>query len=291
MPTFLELSDVSIGFGPPNNRSEVLSQVNLKVEENEFVAIIGFSGSGKSTLISLLAGLQKPDKGGVLMKGREVTEPGPDRGIMFQNYSLLPWLTVFGNIELAVSKAFPKYSKAQRREHVERYIEMVNLTPAKEKRPSELSGGMRQRVSLARTLSLQPEVLLLDEPLSALDALTRSNIQDEIIRIWEEDRRTVVMITNDVDEAVLMADRIIPLTMGPKATLADEFKVNLARPRDRTTLNHDQTYIQLRNQITHFMISLNKEASELRVDQKITMPDIEPIDFTANARRSRGRVA
>lgn len=291
MSTFLELSDVSIGFGPPNNRTEVLSKVNLKVEENEFVAIIGFSGSGKSTLMSLLSGLQQPDTGGVLMKGREVTEPGPDRGIMFQNYSLLPWLTVFGNIELAVSKAFPKYNKAQRREHVERYIEMVNLLPAMEKRPSELSGGMRQRVSLARTLSLQPEVLLLDEPLSALDALTRSNIQDEIIRIWEEDRRTVVMITNDVDEAVLMADRIVPLTMGPKATLADEFVVDLQRPRDRTTLNSNPDYIRLRNEITHFMIGLNKEAADLRTDQKIEMPDIEPIDFTAGSRRKRGKVA
>lgn len=285
---FLELSDVSIGFGSPSARTEVLSRVNLKVEENEFVAIIGFSGSGKSTLISLLAGLQKPDMGAVLMKGREIDEPGPDRGIMFQNYSLLPWLSVFGNIELAVGQAFKNYSRAERRAHVERYIEMVNLTPAREKLPRELSGGMRQRVSLARTLALQPEVLLLDEPLSALDALTRANIQDEIVRIWEEDRRTVVMITNDVDEAVLMADRIIPLTMGPSATLADEFVVGLERPRDRTTLNSNPSYITLRNEITHFMIGLNKDAHALRTDRKLEMPDLEPIDFTTS-RRDRAR--
>lgn len=289
MTPFLELSEVSVGFGPSNNRTEVLSKLNLKVRENEFVAIIGFSGSGKSTLISLLAGLQKPDTGAVLMKGREVDGPGPNRGIMFQNYSLLPWLSVYGNIELAVKKVFPRYSRAQRREHTERYIEMVNLTPARDKKPGELSGGMRQRVSLARTLAMQPEVLLLDEPLSALDALTRSNLQDEITRIWEEDKRTVVMITNDVDEAVLLADRIVPLTMGPRATLAEEFAVTLDRPRDRTTLNHNPAYITLRNRITHFMTALNKEAAALRVDRKLSMPEIEPIDFTAPRQEQRAR--
>lgn len=287
--SFLELSDVSLGFGPPTNRTEVLSHVNLKVKENEFVAIIGFSGSGKSTLISLLAGLQQPDRGGILMKGKEVTEPGPERGIMFQNYSLLPWLSVYGNIELAVKKVFPQFSRAQRKEHVEHYIEMVSLTPAREKKPSELSGGMRQRVSLARTLSMRPEVLLLDEPLSALDALTRANLQDELVRIWEEDKRTVVMITNDVDEAVLLADRIVPLTMGPKATLAEGFPVTLERPRDRTTLNHNPEFKVLRNKITNFMIGLNREAAELRVDERREMPEITPIDFRVGKRSSEER--
>ncbi|MGE9297370.1 MAG: ABC transporter ATP-binding protein [Puniceicoccales bacterium] len=279
--SFLKMENVSVGFGPEGFRTEVLRDVNLTVEENEFIAVVGFSGSGKSTLVSLLAGLQKPDAGQILLKSKKVTKPGPHLGIVFQNYSLLPWLSVYGNIELAVKQVFPEHSRAQRKEHVERYIEMVSLTPARDKKPSELSGGMRQRVSLARTLSIQPEVLLIDEPLSALDALTRANLQDELIRIWEEDKRTVVLITNDVDEAVLLADRIVPLTVGPQATLADDFAVTLPRPRNRTTLNTDPRFKKLRNEIVHFMTSMNKEAKMLRVNQSIEMPDIKPIDFSA----------
>ena len=211
---FLEIKNASVGFGSYSDRYEVLDNINLAVEENEFVAIIGFSGSGKSTLMSLLAGLVAPDQGEVLLDGEPCGEPGPDRGIVFQNYSLLPWLSVYGNIELAVRQVFPDMTAADRLTHIQRYIDMVSLTGAEWKKPHELSGGMRQRLSLARTLSMQPRILLLDEPLSALDALTRSLLQDEIIRIWEEDKRTVLMITNDVDEAVLMADRIIPLTPG-----------------------------------------------------------------------------
>lgn len=283
---FLEMDNVSIGFGPTTNRTEVLTDVNLSVEENEFVAVIGFSGSGKSTLMSLLAGLQKPDKGQVRLHGSVVEKPGPRLGIMFQNYSLLPWLSVFGNIELAVQQVFPKFSKQQTREHVERYIEMVSLTPAIEKKPHELSGGMRQRVSLARTLAMQPEVLLLDEPLSALDALTRGVLQDEIVRIWEEDKRTVVMITNDVDEATLMADRIIPLTIGPQATLAKEFPVTLERPRDRANLNKNPEFMKLKNSLTRFMVGMNQESKELNLDNTIQMPDIQPYDFSPPKRRS-----
>ncbi|MGF1450980.1 MAG: ABC transporter ATP-binding protein [Opitutales bacterium] len=289
--SFLELEDVSVGFGPPTNRTEVLRDVNLSVEQNEFVAVIGFSGSGKSTLVSLLAGLLSPGCGDVRIGGETVREPGPDKGIVFQNYSLLPWLSVFDNVALAVKQAFPKMSRAQRKAHTERYIEMVNLTPALEKRPHELSGGMRQRVSLARTLSMQPEVLLLDEPLSALDALTRANLQDEIIRIWEEDKRTVVLITNDVDEAVLMADRIIPLTMGPEATLAAEFSNPLERPRDRTTLNHNPVYKVLRNRITGFLLELNEEAKALRVDRRVSMPNVTPIDFSLPRQERRAKLA
>jgi len=278
---FLELNNVSVGFGPPTSRTEVLAEVNLSVEENEFAAIIGFSGSGKSTLMSLLSGLLKPDTGEVRLKGKPIGVPGPHLGIMFQNYSLLPWLSVHGNISLAVKQVFPKFSKTELNEHVDRYIDMVSLTPASWKKPHELSGGMRQRVSLARTLAMQPEILLLDEPLSALDALTRAVLQDEIIRIWEEDKRTVVMITNDVDEATLMADRIVPLTMGPKATLADSFPVTLERPRDRATLNVNPAFKKLKMEVTDFMLDMNKEAKELRVDSSVRMPDIKPIDFTA----------
>ncbi len=278
---YLELENVSIGFGPPTSRTEVLQNINLSVAENEFVAVIGFSGSGKSTLMSLLSGLQKPDVGEVRLQGQRITSPGPHLGMMFQNYSLLPWLSVYGNIELAVKQVFRKFSKKQLKEHVDRYIEMVSLTPASWKKPHELSGGMRQRVSLARTLAMQPEVLVLDEPLSALDALTRAVLQDEIIRIWEEDKRTVVMITNDVDEALLMADRIVPLTMGPKATLADDFPVTLERPRDRATLNINPEFKKLKMDVTNFMIGMNKEAKELRVDTNVKMPDIKPTHFHA----------
>ena len=278
---YLEMKDVSIGYGPAGSRTEVLSNVNLAVEENEFVAVIGFSGSGKSTLISMLAGLQTPDQGEITWHGDRIREPSPKLGIMFQNYSLLPWLTVFGNIELAVKQVYPQYSKAERKEHVERYVDMVNLTPALEKRPSELSGGMRQRVSLARTLSMQPDILLLDEPLSALDALTRATLKDEITRIWNEDKRTVVLITNDVDEALLLADRVYPLTMGPKATLAPAFDIDIARPRDRAAMNSDPRFVELKRDITQYLINLNKEAKELRVSSGIEMPDIAPVEFTA----------
>ncbi|MCG8526550.1 MAG: ABC transporter ATP-binding protein [Opitutales bacterium] len=277
----IQLENVSVGFGPESDRTEVLTDVNLRVMENEFVSIIGFSGSGKSTLIGLLSGLVKPDTGAVFCKGREATEPGPDRGVMFQNYSLLPWLTVYGNIELASKQVFPNLSKAELKEHVEHYIEMVNLTPAIEKKPHELSGGMRQRVSLARTLSIKPDIMLLDEPLSALDALTRANLQDEIIRIWEEDKKTVILITNDVDEAVLMADRIIPLSPGPNATLTESYNVGLDRPRDRTTLNHNPEFIELRNAITQSLMAMNAEAKKLRSNTELVMPDIRPLDLSA----------
>jgi len=277
--SFLEIENANVGFGPPTSRTEVLRDINLKVEENEFVAIIGFSGSGKSTLMNLLAGLQLPDQGAVRLNGEVKNAPGPDRGIMFQNYSLLPWLSVFENIELAVRSVFKKMTKDEREAHIMNYINMVKLTPARDKKPHELSGGMRQRASLARTLSLKPEVLLLDEPLSALDALTRSDLQDEILRIWDEDKRTVVMITNDVDEAVLMADRIIPLTMGPGATLAKEFVVNMERPRDRHTLNDHPEFMRLKSEITSFMLALNKESKDLKDDKYIAMPDVSPKDF------------
>jgi len=279
MPYF-EMVNVSKGFGPPSARYEVLRDVNLSIEKNEFVAVIGFSGSGKSTLISLLAGLEQPDTGEIKLAGQTVTEPGPDRGIMFQNYSLLPWLSVFQNIEIAVKRVFPKMTRRERKPYIQRYIDMVSLSGSEWKKPSELSGGMRQRLSLARTLAMQPEVLLLDEPLSALDALTRAVLQDEIIRIWEEDRRTVVMITNDVDEAALMADRIVPLTPGPSATLAQSFPVTLERPRERKTLNFNPQFKKLRNEVSGFMMDLNEEAKQLRVETSIKLPDIQPLDLS-----------
>ena len=279
--SFLELQNVSKGFGPASNRYEVLANANLSVEKNEFVAVIGFSGSGKSTLMALLAGLERPDSGKVMLDGKEVTGPGPNLGIMFQNYSLLPWLSVTGNLEIAVKQVFPDMPKGERKDYIQRYIDMVSLTGSEYKTPPELSGGMRQRLSLARTLAMKPEVLLLDEPLSALDALTRSVLQDEIIRIWEEDKRTVVMITNDVDEAALMADRIVPLTPGPAATLASDFPVTLERPRDRATLNFNPEFKTLRNKVSGFLMDLNEEAKSLKIASNLELPDVQPVDFTS----------
>jgi len=199
---------------------------------------------------------------------------------MFQNYSLLPWLSVYGNIGLAVKQVFPKMKGDELESHIKRYIGMVSLLPAVDKKPGELSGGMRQRASLARTLAMQPEILLLDEPLSALDALTRANIQDEIIRIWEDDKRTIVMITNDVDEAVLMADRIVPLTMGPEATLDTPFLVGLSRPRNRTTLNTNPEFRKLRIDISRYMVTLNEESKAEDDGTLVELPAVMPIDFS-----------
>jgi nitrate/nitrite transport system ATP-binding protein len=276
----LELKNCSVSFGPPSNRVNVLKDLNLTVEKNEFVAVIGFSGAGKSTLMSLLAGLQEPTTGQVLLNGQEMHGPGPDRGLMFQNYSLLPWLSVNDNVKLAVKTVFPKMTKSDVADKIDHYVKMVKLDHAGDKKPHELSGGMRQRASLARTLALDPEVLLLDEPLSALDALTRSELQDQILNIWESDKRTVVMITNDVDEAVLMADRIAPLTIGPGATLAEEFNVTMERPRDRRTLNDHPEFMRLKTQITLFMMGLNKEAKGKALSPIIPMPNIRPKDFS-----------
>lgn len=269
---FLELNGVAKRFG----RTPVLRDVDLRIERGEFVAIVGFSGSGKTTLINLIAGLVAPDVGSVSLDGRAITGPGPDRGVVFQNYSLLPWLTVRENIALAVDALFPAWSKEKRREHVDRHLAMVNLSPAAEKLPRQLSGGMRQRVSVARALAMDPQILLLDEPLSALDALTRGTLQSEIERIWEADRKTVVLITNDVDEGLLLADRIIPLTPGPDATLGPSFSVTLPRPRDRKALNHDPEFKRLRAAITGWLLDAGaRRATTAR--RLLTPPKLVPI--------------
>lgn len=273
--SLLELNNVSKSFGS----SCVLKDVNLSIAKGEFVAIVGFSGAGKSTLINLVSGLLKPDSGSVTLNGQPVTGPGPDRGIVFQNYSLLPWLSVFENISLAVDQVFGDWDAAKRRAHVEHYIKMVNLTPARDKRPSELSGGMRQRVSVARALAMDPQILLLDEPLSALDALTRATLQDEISRIREETHKTVVLITNDPDEGIYLADRIIPLTAGPAATLGPSFTVDIPRPRDRKAINHDAHFKQLRRDVTTFLLD-SKHDQKTTVTRKLVLPDIEPEDLS-----------
>jgi nitrate/nitrite transport system ATP-binding protein len=251
---FLELRNLAKGFGPANNRTEVLHDIDLEIAEGEFVAIVGYSGAGKTTLINMIAGLLPPDHGRIVLDGRDVHNPGPDRGVVFQNYSLLPWKTVFGNLFLAVDQVFSTWSKQQKIGQVEAFIDLVNLRHARDRRPAELSGGMRQRVALARALATNPRVLLMDEPMSALDALTRGTLQQEVVRIWEQDQKTVVMITNDVDEAILMADRIVPLSAGPRATFGPAVTVDLPRPRDRKALNHEPRFRQVRNEVIEFLI-------------------------------------
>jgi len=279
----LELKNVSKGFGSGGSQTEVLRSIDLTLEEGEFVAIVGFSGSGKSTLMNLLAGLLKPDRGEVRFKGQLNPDPGPERGLVFQNYSLLPWLSVYENIRLAVDQVMGDSSDSERDAHVKKYVEMVNLTPALAKKPGELSGGMRQRVSLARTLAMSPDVLLLDEPLGALDALTRAVLQDEIARIWQNDRTTVLLITNDVDEALLLADRIVPLKPGPGATLGKEFKVELARPRDRAGLNHDPAFKEIRNAVVGYLNMVRDESREIRKASRakptVALPKLTPADL------------
>ena len=272
----LELRNVSVGFGEGKSRTEVLKNINLSIEEGEFVAIVGFTGSGKTTLIKLIAGLLHPDQGEVIFKGKNVTGPGHDRGIVFQNYSLLPWFTVFQNVALAVNEIYPHWTKEQRTEHTRKYIDMVNLLPALHKRPAELSGGMRQRVSVARALAMNPHMLLLDEPLSALDALTRGTLQQEIINIWNNEKVTALLITNDVDEGILMADRIIPLNPGPKATLGPEFPINIDRLRDKTALNDNDTFKKVRTAIIEYLMDLGADV-KTRNTVDYHLPELKPI--------------
>jgi len=268
----VELKDVCIAYG----ETSILKNINLTVKKGEFIAIVGFSGSGKTTLISAIAGLIKAESGEVLKQGKPITAPGPDRGVVFQNYSLMPWLTVYENVALAVDEIFKHWPAAQRKAHTEKYVRMVNLGSAMTKKPAELSGGMRQRVNVARALAANPDILLLDEPLSALDALTRGNLQDEILQIWEQEKKTVIMITNDVDEAIYMADRVIALNPGPNATFGPDFPVNIARPRDRTALNHNEDFKKLRAEITQYLMAIGMEKTGNSVTDIITLPKVLP---------------
>ncbi|RWL22889.1 MAG: ATP-binding cassette domain-containing protein [Mesorhizobium sp.] len=273
--TILEVTGLSKAYGEGARRTDVLSDINLKVEEGEFIAIVGFSGSGKTTLISAIAGLVRPDSGGVLVRGKEIDRPGPDRGVVFQSYSLMPWLSVYGNVALAVDAVLKAKPKAERRAITRRYIDLVGLSHAIDRKPAELSGGMRQRVSVARALATRPDILLLDEPLSALDALTRAKLQDELADICGKEKKTIILITNDVDEAILLADRIIPLKPGPKATLGPSFRVNIERPRSRAAMNHDEEFIRLRAAVTQYLIDAGAEGGDL--ESGIELPKIVPI--------------
>lgn len=275
--SILEFKDVSKNFGTGMHTTQVLKGINLNVDEGEFLVILGFSGTGKTTLINLMAGLEQPTEGQVNYRGKPITGPGPERGVVFQSYSLMPWLTVAGNVGLAVDTVFPNLSKQEKAEKVAHFVGMVGLSHAASRRPAELSGGMRQRVNVARALAMNPEVLLLDEPLSALDALTRANLADEIETIWGADQKTCILITNDVDEAIILADRIVALN--PDGTLGAEFKVNISRPRDRSAMNNDVTFKRIRAQVTGYLMDVGIKG---KVDGSRALPKVSPIhDFPA----------
>jgi len=272
--SILSLNNVSKSFSDGSSKTEVLSDINVEVKEGEFIAILGFSGSGKSTLMNILAGLEIPDTGTASFRGAEIKEPGQERGLVFQSYSLMPWLSVRSNVALAVDAVHTNMSRAEKDALVHKYVAMVGLDHAVDRKPAELSGGMRQRVSVARALAMQPEVLLLDEPLSALDALTRANLQDEIEHISQVEKKTIILITNDVDEAILLADRIIPLNPGPKATLGPDFAVTIPRPRDRTAMNESAEFKRLRAQVTEYLMNVGFKAEEVG---ERNLPDIEAV--------------
>lgn len=276
MTAILELSGVAKAFGEGKNRNEVLRDVNLTVEEGEFIAILGFSGAGKSTLISMLAGLAAPDAGEILFRGERVAGPSPKRGVVFQNYALMPWLSVTANVALAVDAVHGDMSRAERAALVQKYVSMVGLSHARDRKPAELSGGMRQRVSVARALAMQPDLLLLDEPLSALDALTRAKLQDEFAVISGEEKKTIILVTNDVDEAILLADRIVPLTPGPGATLGPSFRVNLPRPRERAAMNSSEEFIHIRSAVTQYLIEAGARRTATQA-ARTTLPNVVPI--------------
>jgi len=254
MSGYLKIDHVDKTFTRGSQQTEVLKDITLSIDRGEYVSIIGHSGCGKSTLLNIVAGLVQSTRGGVLLEEREVDEPGPDRAVVFQNHSLLPWLTVYDNVRLAVDKVFSgTKSRAERRAWTMHNLELVQMAHAKDKRPAEISGGMKQRVGLARALAMEPKVLLLDEPFGALDALTRAHLQDSVMAIHQKLRNTVLMITHDVDEAVLLSDRIVMMTNGPAARIGEVLDVPLARPRRRLEVASNPTYLKCRQRVLEFL--------------------------------------
>ncbi|HCE2590643.1 ABC transporter ATP-binding protein [Vibrio parahaemolyticus] len=249
----LDLTRLGMRFPTPDGEFIALKNVDLQINKGEFVSLIGHSGCGKSTVLNLVAGLHMPTDGGVIVDGREVAGPGPDRAVVFQNHSLLPWLTVYQNVELAVKQIADKKGKAWIQEQVNHYLELIQMQHAAHKKPDEISGGMKQRVGIARALALQPKVLLMDEPFGALDALTRAHLQDSLMKIQAELNNTVIMITHDVDEAVLLSDKIVMMTNGPAATIGEVLEVNLPRPRERVALADDAQYQKCRQAVLKFL--------------------------------------
>ena len=264
---FLRIDHVTKSFARGSAVSEVLRDIDLSIEQGEYVAMIGHSGCGKSTLLNIVAGLLDITSGAVLLEDHEVNEPGPDRAVVFQNHSLLPWLTVYDNVRLAVDKVFSS-AKSRKARHAwtMHNLELVQMAHAKDKRPMEISGGMKQRVGIARALAMEPKVLLLDEPFGALDALTRAHLQDSVMTIHQKLKNTVLMITHDVDEAVLLSDRIVMMTNGPAATIGEVLSVDLPRPRKRLELAGNPTYIQARSAVLEFLYARHKAPALLAAE-------------------------
>ena len=264
MSTLLEISHIDVEFPTPKGTFVALRNVDLHIEEGEFISIIGHSGCGKSTVLNAVAGLCPVASGGVILNGREVDKPGPERAVVFQNHSLLPWLTAYENVELAVRQVFrKKKTRSEMKEWIEHNLRLVHMEHAMHKRPDEISGGMKQRVGIARALSMQPDILLLDEPFGALDALTRSHLQDSLMEIKRELNNTVIMVTHDVDEAVLLSDRIVMMTNGPEATIGEILTIDLPKPRDRITMVEDPTYIHLRSEVLRFLYEKQRKVESL----------------------------
>jgi nitrate/nitrite transport system ATP-binding protein len=254
MTAYLKIDHIDKHFDRAGSRTEVLKDVELTIDEGEFVSIIGHSGCGKSTLLNLIAGLMQVSSGAILLEDKEVNGPGPERAVVFQNHSLLPWLTVYENVNLAVSKVFGSTkTKAERHDWIIRNLDLVQMSHAKDKRPAEISGGMKQRVGIARALAMEPKILLLDEPFGALDALTRAHLQDAVMDIHARLGNTMIMITHDVDEAVLLSDRIIMMTNGPAARIGEVLAVPLPRPRKRLELAADRIYLKSREAVLKFL--------------------------------------
>lgn len=268
MSVLLDISHIDMVFDTPKGPFTALKEVDLKISKGEFVSLIGHSGCGKSTVLNVVAGLYQATKGGVALNGKEVSAPGPDRAVVFQNHSLLPWLTAYQNVELAVKQVFGKEkSKREIKEWVEHNLQLVHMDHAMHKRPDEISGGMKQRVGIARALSMQPEVLLMDEPFGALDALTRAHMQDSLMEIQQELNNTVIMITHDVDEAVLLSDRIVMMTNGPEATIGEILDINLERPRGRLELAEDAEYTRLRSEVLKFLYEKQRKVESITVSK------------------------
>ena len=261
---YLDLSDVGMRFATPNGWFEALVNVNLKIAKGEFISLIGHSGCGKSTVLNLVAGLNEATAGGIILDGREVAGPGPERAVVFQNHALLPWLSVYENVELAVRQVMKGAAKPQIDDKVRYYLSLVQMDHALDKKPHEISGGMKQRVGIARALSMSPKVLLMDEPFGALDALTRAHLQDALMEIQAELNNTVIMITHDVDEAVLLSDRIVMMTNGPAATVSEILDITLPRPRNRVALADDPEYHKLRQSVLSFLYEKHSKVTPLK---------------------------
>ena len=260
--TTLQLNHVTKTFGEGKDAYTAVADISLAVEANKFIAIIGPSGCGKTTLLNLIAGLTPCTAGEILVGGRSIQGPGPDRGVIFQNYALLPWLTVEENLIFSLETVFPGKDKAYYRETAQQYIGLVNLTAARKRYPKELSGGMKQRVGIARAFAIDPQILLMDEPFGALDALTRAFLQDEVERIWEQTRKTCILITHDIEEALLLADEIVLMTKGPAAKIAEVIDVPFARPRNREKMDAHEAYLKLRSRLLGHLTRQTREIEE-----------------------------